>query len=544
MKREASPYLFLSYRNVADCNLSSYLMQVRIRFAKLYLVKYNLSKLINHNNILILFLVILVISIGLISSNISNIRDPRPQAATSTVTFTVSADSDDGWVVHQGSSWPPPFLSASTGQGPVAKTVDEGTYAAANFFVRWNTSSIPDSAFINSAILIINNQFKCNDNGRNITADWYNFWPIDSSDYTVTAQTGAISGVSISNIPALGDYSFTLSNVGNISKTSYTGLRFHVSGGIPTGCNAINFRSHTGATDSLLPRLKVTYSVPDPVPTASIWADDTSISYNSATTIRWSSSNASSCSVAPTGWTGTSGNKPTGNLTSTKTYTLTCNGAGGSVQKSVTVNVGSPPPPPPPPPAPDPTPDPEPPPDGGVGTPQPPQPPPPPPGGGLPILPPPPPSIPGVAAPIDSEIVNILKINLSVPFLLGNITSPLIVGGFVQDLELKPGVSAYEVDVRGAKFALGKTLTIQIGGNKTLIKKLKLKTKAPKQPVKFGTLYLGDTNRDNKINDGDFQRYLDSVPTQDEYSDVNADGVVNSLDWAILIVNFGRIGNR
>ena len=233
--------------------------------------------------------------------------------------------------------------------------------------------------------------------------------------------------------------------------------------------------------------------------------------------------NTNSCSYS---WNTTSGSNGSYTLRATATDNA---GLSNSDTHSVTVSnsSGSP--------VPDPDPDPD---------PQPPPPVPPPPGGGLPSLPSPPTGIPGVAVPIDPDIVNILKIKLSVPYLLGNITSPLIVGGFVQDLELKPGKSDYEVDVRGAKFALGKTLNIQIGGNKALIKKLKLKTKAPKQPVKFGILYLGDTNRDNKINDGDFQRYLDSIPTQDESSDVNADGVVNSLDWAILLVNFGKNGSR
>ncbi len=81
-----------------------------------------------------------------------------------------------------------------------------------------------------------------------------------------------------------------------------------------------------------------------PPPTASISTDSTSIVYNTATTIRWSSTNAASCTVSPTGWTGTSGAQSTGNLTSSQTYTVSCSGSGGSVSASVTVSVLSPPP--------------------------------------------------------------------------------------------------------------------------------------------------------------------------------------------------------
>lgn len=93
---------------------------------------------------------------------------------------------------------------------------------------------------------------------------------------------------------------------------------------------------------------------PSPVPTADIKANGSdepvAISYNTAATISWFSANASSCSVSPTGWSGTSNaGISTGNLISSITYTLTCTGNGGSATDSVTINVTSPPPPPTPP---------------------------------------------------------------------------------------------------------------------------------------------------------------------------------------------------
>jgi len=81
-----------------------------------------------------------------------------------------------------------------------------------------------------------------------------------------------------------------------------------------------------------------------PAPTVYFSASPTSINYNSASTLSWSSSNASSC-TASGAWSGgksTSGSQSTGNITSTRTYTLTCTGAGGSASKSVAVNVGGP----------------------------------------------------------------------------------------------------------------------------------------------------------------------------------------------------------
>jgi len=75
------------------------------------------------------------------------------------------------------------------------------------------------------------------------------------------------------------------------------------------------------------------------LPTPTITAGNTTIDYNTSTTISWSSSAATSCTVSPTGWTGTSGSHSTGNLTSSQTYTVNCSGPGGSASNSVTVTV-------------------------------------------------------------------------------------------------------------------------------------------------------------------------------------------------------------
>ncbi|MDO8728812.1 MAG: hypothetical protein Q7K26_02850 [bacterium] len=81
--------------------------------------------------------------------------------------------------------------------------------------------------------------------------------------------------------------------------------------------------------------------------TADIRANGTNgpitIDYNTDATISWSSGNATSCTVSPTGWTGISGSQSTNQLTSSKTYILNCSGPGGSASDSVTVNVSTPP---------------------------------------------------------------------------------------------------------------------------------------------------------------------------------------------------------
>jgi hypothetical protein len=60
-------------------------------------------------------------------------------------------------------------------------------------------------------------------------------------------------------------------------------------------------------------------------PTVNISCNPASVTYNGSSTVTWSSSNTSNCTVTPTGWTGTSGAQSTGALTATTTYTVNCN---------------------------------------------------------------------------------------------------------------------------------------------------------------------------------------------------------------------------
>lgn len=73
--------------------------------------------------------------------------------------------------------------------------------------------------------------------------------------------------------------------------------------------------------------------------TTNISAATNNLPYNTSTTINWSSTNASSCSVSPNGWSGTSGNQSTGNLTTSRTYTVSCLPSGANSSASITVNV-------------------------------------------------------------------------------------------------------------------------------------------------------------------------------------------------------------
>ncbi len=99
----------------------------------------------------------------------------------------------------------------------------------------------------------------------------------------------------------------------------------------------------TAAQDTIV----IGVTEPEPKPTVDLKVNNSqgpiTIPHNSSATLSWNTANANNCSASG-GWSGarpTSGSTSTGSLTSSTTFTLTCNGPGGSTSDNVTVNVAS-----------------------------------------------------------------------------------------------------------------------------------------------------------------------------------------------------------
>lgn len=78
-------------------------------------------------------------------------------------------------------------------------------------------------------------------------------------------------------------------------------------------------------------------------PTVDISATPQSIDWNSVSTLNWSYAGAESCTItppaSPSGYPSGSGSVSTGNLTTSRTYTITCNSGPVSTSKDTTVTV-------------------------------------------------------------------------------------------------------------------------------------------------------------------------------------------------------------
>ena len=154
---------------------------------------------------------------------------------------------------------------------------------------------------------------------------------------TGTAATLTWSSTNATACTASGGWSGAKATSGNVSTgalsvtTSYTLTCSGASGSTPAMATA---------TVSVTPPAP---TVTPPAPTVTLSANPTIIGTGTAATLTWSSTNATSC-TASGGWGGaesTSGSIPTGALTATTSYTLTCSGAGGSKSATATVTVTS-----------------------------------------------------------------------------------------------------------------------------------------------------------------------------------------------------------
>ena len=101
-------------------------------------------------------------------------------------------------------------------------------------------------------------------------------------------------------------------------------------------------RDAAGNTASAPPVAVIVNNTTTPPPTLTFSASPTTITAGQASTLSWSSTNATSCTASgPTGWSGTKATSGTQSVSPTVTtaYSLTCTGLGGSVTKSANVTV-------------------------------------------------------------------------------------------------------------------------------------------------------------------------------------------------------------
>ena len=126
---------------------------------------------------------------------------------------------------------------------------------------------------------------------------------------------------------------------GGWSGTKATSGRFVTPALTQAVAYTISCKGKGGTRQASVTQLVQTPTAQPPVLT--LTATPTSVAYQGSSVLAWTSTNTTSC-TASNAWSGTqltSGQVTLSGLLNTATYTLVCNGSGGSSTKSVTVNV-------------------------------------------------------------------------------------------------------------------------------------------------------------------------------------------------------------
>jgi hypothetical protein len=177
------------------------------------------------------------------------------QPSSGTMTFSLAAGADDGDLQMRSPAsqgYPPTGAADASSSGSVmtaGRRLAFGNYSVLVPLLRFDTSGLPDGATITSATLKLYVVGKADADDRGLMAEWYaaSNWPIDGADYSLDSTGSALAGSDITAITVGAVNSFALSGLSGVSTTGSTGLRLHVSGGVPAGDNYAQFASFENA---------------------------------------------------------------------------------------------------------------------------------------------------------------------------------------------------------------------------------------------------------------------------------------------------------
>lgn len=175
-----------------------------------------------------------------------------PYVIDPTTTFTV-APSGDGTATRSDTAYPPAGAIVTGTTDPelsVRREFIAQWYYVFVVLLRWDTSSLFDDATVLSATLRLHtSETGISDvDSRSLTVEWYDAGTIGAEDYAATAVGDAHAGTALSAIVPSADNDFALLAPTSVNLTGYTGLRLHISGGVPSGSNIVDFASSEHAT--------------------------------------------------------------------------------------------------------------------------------------------------------------------------------------------------------------------------------------------------------------------------------------------------------
>ena len=196
--------------------------------------------------------------------------------------FCEALPADDGGVARLSLAYPP---AGTTSVNTTASTVaprrtlkSTGDYAVGVGLLRFDTGALPDDAIITAARLELYVVDKNNANNRSLVGEFHpsSAWPIAAGSYTDVAPTQNLAfGVAVPSLPLGQVVPITLDAAladQQVSRTTTTGLRLHISGGQPSGINSVEFVTQD---DPTRPEPCLVLDYVRPTPTATLTATPT-----------------------------------------------------------------------------------------------------------------------------------------------------------------------------------------------------------------------------------------------------------------------------
>lgn len=183
--------------------------------------------------------------------------------------FQIAVDTDDIYVFRNSATteYPPVggYSRVTNDADMVSRKLSGGVYTVLVNLLRWDTSSIPVGATLDSVYLRMKRNMGAYNNvdGLVQTGEWFLFTGTDATDWTHTPGTNAFASFDPTGGSAI-DYDIALSNVNNISRTGYTGIRMHASqraaDAAPSGLNEWYWQDFFNHGAANAPRLVLNYT--------------------------------------------------------------------------------------------------------------------------------------------------------------------------------------------------------------------------------------------------------------------------------------------
>lgn len=168
-----------------------------------------------------------------------------------TTTFSVGSQANNGMVERVSTDYATissgTFRRTAPTQDWAYRGLDGVSFSVDVILLAFDTSSLSDTATVNSATLRLNLQSVLSGDGaRSLTAGYSAWDGTSNSDWVGTAQTDAHAGTALSSLTQNASNDLALINLTNINKTGITYIKVHISGGQPTLSNGavVTFYDH------------------------------------------------------------------------------------------------------------------------------------------------------------------------------------------------------------------------------------------------------------------------------------------------------------